>query len=941
MGEDARRYRPGDPAEARRLAALYRSGLLDGSGDERLDAIVRLAARLFDCSICLITLIDAERQHFVAACGIDCAGTPRDVAFCDYAIESDDLMVVEDAREDPRFRHNLLVTGAPFIRFYAGTPIRSIDGYPLGTLCVIDSRPGRLSGDQADLLRSLGQMVMLEIAAGTGAPPGHPERELAAAESLSVAVLETTCRVHRQHVLGVDPRKALLELLDDVARVTGSGSGAVAEVVDGARGERGLRVLGMHPPAASRGSARAGAGDDQLLALPDPASPLGRVLAGASVVVAEAGPPDFADVPGLSRPGPFIGVPLVGREGVAGILVVGSPDQGYARGIDRVLEPLSMAGAALLASLERARGQEAARMELQAFRDTLDRTLDQIFIFDEASLRFTYANRGACRSAGYSVDEIEALTPLDLQPDFTLASFRELLEPLRRGEADHVRFQTVHRSSSGRHFPVEAMVQRVEREGRAPHYVAVIRDISESLGIRRQLEWMAERDELTGLYNRAGFMTRLSQRCAHAQRNGKPHALLLIDLDRFKRLNDSSGHLAGDDILTEVARRIEEAVGDDAFIGRLAGDEFVVSLLPARGADPLSISDRVRAAIRARPFRATRGAFVTASVGITECHDGSKDASLMLREADLAMFRAKAAGRNRGETYREGMVSIAEKRQELESRLQQAIHNDELFLVYQPQWELGGRTRLVGLEALLRWRDPEHGLVSPAEFVPKLEETGLIMETGAWVVSQALASLAAWRELAGAAITVSVNVSARQLMDGDFARDVAQALDASGLPAEALELEITESALIQDPVGVRESLGTLHALGVRLALDDFGTGFSSLTHLKQFPIDTLKIDKSFVSGLPGSAEDRAIVETTLTLAAGLRRTVVAEGVENRRQLAFLRSLGCRRIQGFLLGRPMGRTAVNALLRRCRLNGRLPLRWPTELGAGGLRARGLP
>ena len=436
--------------------------------------------------------------------------------------------------------------------------------------------------------------------------------------------------------------------------------------------------------------------------------------------------------------------------------------------------------------------------------------------------------------------------------------------------------------------------------------------------LRRAL-YRALHDPLTGLANRGLLMDQLAQALARASRHPGSVAVLFLDLDRFKVVNDSLGHATGDDILVEVARRLEGVMRSADTVARLGGDEFVVLAEDVAGADEaIALARRLREAVASPiPLGAGQRVVVTASVGVAlSAGDGvtSMPASL-LWDADVAMYRAKDTGRDRVALFEAGFRSDSVGRFRSEAMLRHALDHDGLRLHYQPLVDLGSGA-LAGAEALVRLEHPDRGLVPPAEFIPVAEETGLVVPLGAWVVAQAAAQAAAWRALQpvdAPPMTVSINLSGRQLTTPGFAVEVGAAIARSGADASHLCFEVTENTLLDTRGEGVVTLERLKDLGVRLAIDDFGTGHSSLTWLRRLPADFLKVDRTFVAGLGVHQGDTAIVRAVLDLGRALGLTTVAEGVETEEQLAVLRDLGCDWAQGYLLARPAPADAVTSLI----------------------------
>jgi diguanylate cyclase (GGDEF)-like protein len=447
------------------------------------------------------------------------------------------------------------------------------------------------------------------------------------------------------------------------------------------------------------------------------------------------------------------------------------------------------------------------------------------------------------------------------------------------------------------------MCEAFEEERRRAH---------EELSRRQdELAFLATHDPLTGLPNRTLILDRVEQMLVRSRRSRTPVAALFVDLDNFKGINDTLGHGAGDRLLKAVATRLGAAIRETDALGRLGGDEFVVI---AEGmslaAGPELIAERLLAALE-QPFRldeseAARLA-VSASVGIAM--GDRESAEELLRDADIAMYRAKWDGKNRYVVFESTMQDAVQSRMELEMDLREALENDQFFLVYQPTFDLQSMSP-TGVEALLRWNSPRRGVVQPDDFVQLLEETGMITEIGRWVLREACGQSAAWRE-AGHSIGMSVNVSARQLETDDFVDHVREALAESGLEPGALTLEITETTIMRDTERMVCQLVGIKELGVRIAIDDFGTGYSSLSHLQQFPVDALKIDRSFIARLTQSPEGEALIRTLVQLGKAMSIETLAEGIERHGELSLLQDERCDSGQGFLFARPLDAATAQA------------------------------
>jgi diguanylate cyclase (GGDEF)-like protein len=433
-----------------------------------------------------------------------------------------------------------------------------------------------------------------------------------------------------------------------------------------------------------------------------------------------------------------------------------------------------------------------------------------------------------------------------------------------------------------------------------------------------ELAFLATHDPLTGLPNRTLILDRIEQMLARSRRSQTPVAALFVDLDNFKSINDTLGHSVGDELLRAVAARLEGVVRDIDALGRLGGDEFVVIAEElSLAAGPELIAERLLDAL-GQPFKlgADKQTRVTvaASIGIAAADGASADgasAEELLREADIAMYRAKWDGKNRYAVFETGMQETMQNRMELEMDLREALEKDEFFLAYQPTFDLRDM-RPTGVEALIRWRHPLRGVVQPNDFIPMLEETGLITEVGKWVLRAACAQGATWRQ-AGYPIAMAVNVSARQLDSDQILADIERALSDSGLDPQALTIEITETTLMRNIEETARRLAQVKQLGVRIAIDDFGTGYSSLAHLQRFQVDALKIDRSFITGLEHNQEGDTLIRTLVQLGKALSIETFAEGIEQQHELSLLRDEDCDSGQGFLFARPLDVAATEAFL----------------------------
>jgi diguanylate cyclase (GGDEF)-like protein/PAS domain S-box-containing protein len=553
------------------------------------------------------------------------------------------------------------------------------------------------------------------------------------------------------------------------------------------------------------------------------------------------------------------------------------------------------------------RDREAARQ-----RALLEHASDVTLVISDA--RIAHPSPSTERVLGYTPDDLVGRRYLDLvHPEDRDAVVEFVTDLIGQPYASGL-ITCRLRARDGRWVPVESSCRNLLHDDLIAGVVVNSRDVSERRDLERALEHRAFHDDLTGLANRALLLDRLRQASARASRAGTRFAVLYVDLDGFKPINDSFGHPTGDAVLVAAAQRLREVVRVEDTVARLGGDEFAV-LLEHEDVAPHAgmVAERLLAALREPIELEGRRLSVTASIGIALA-DGGQEPLDLLRNADIAMYRAKRAGQGRLAVFEDAMHTAVAQRLQLETELQRAIEHQELILHFQPIMALSDQ-RIVGVEALVRWLHPERGLVGAGGFVPVAEQTGQIIPIGRTVLREACRQLAIWRaELPGADhLVVSVNVSMQQLFDVDLVSEVASALESTGVPPDRLVLELTESALARDADQAREVLLALKRLGVLLAIDDFGTGYSSLSYLHRFPVDVLKIDRSFVSGDAGGHRRTALARAMVDLGRSLHLTTVAEGIEESAQLEYFRDLRCPLGQGYLLARPADARTVTAML----------------------------
>ena len=559
-------------------------------------------------------------------------------------------------------------------------------------------------------------------------------------------------------------------------------------------------------------------------------------------------------------------------------------------------------------------GQRNAERERRIASEVL-RSMNEAVSVSDRNFDFVAVNPAFTKTTGYT--DVEAIgrnaSMLD-SPQHDPAFYRHIREKmLRQGRWSGEMWQ---RRKDGEEFLCSIESSAVlDNNGQQSLYVTVLTDITQQKRAEQELRYLANFDTLTNLPNRALLAERLSRAIVRARREDNRIAVLFLDLDRFKDINDSLGHATGDRILRAAAVRLQDTVGQHHTVARLGGDEFTVvleNLDVAEDADkvareiimafeaPLVLDDRLEVSI-------------SPSIGISLYPDHAQVPTELLKQADTAMYQAKAAGRRTYMRYDDGMDVAIKRRATLSGALRKVLDRGELRLVYQPRLSLSD-SRITGVEALLRWNSAEFGEIPPASFIPLAEESGLIIEIGEWVLREACLTLKRWHQHGLDGLTMAVNVSVLQLLRGDFPEVMRRILTDTGLPPHALELELTESVIMANAEQTAAKLQAFRTLGVSLAIDDFGTGYSSLAYLKRLPFTTLKIDKEFISDLSRDPDDAAITTTIITMAHSLGMTVVAEGVETAEQMAFLRENGCDEIQGFWLSPALDQHRCLALIR---------------------------
>ncbi len=527
----------------------------------------------------------------------------------------------------------------------------------------------------------------------------------------------------------------------------------------------------------------------------------------------------------------------------------------------------------------------------------------EAILVTDAEVRILSVNQAFTRMSGYTLDEVKGKSPRILSSGKHDAEFyRAMWEAINRD--GFWQGEIWDRHKGGRIYPMMMTVSAIRGEsGEVTNYMSIASDISERKEAEKNIHALAYYDVLTGLPNRSLLRDRIEQMVAAAHRDRKKFALLFVDLDRFKYVNDTLGHAMGDRLLQVVAQRLLECARAGDTVSRIGGDEFIVLLRETDADGAALVAEKILKSFATVSEIEGISISTNGSIGISIYPDHAVDADALIKNADAAMYFAKQEGRNNFQFYRPELNFQAQHLFSMEADLRLALERNEFILHYQPQLDLTSG-KVCGAEVLVRWNHPQKGLISPAEFIPVAEETGQILPLGEWVLRTACAQLAAWRRQGMAAFPVSVNLSVRQLRQAHLAQLVVAVLEEAQLQPGDLELELTESIMLGDALAAMAFLTRMHELGVRLAIDDFGTGFSSLSYLKRMPLDRLKIDQSFVRDLETDESDAAIVRSIISLGHSFKLRVIAEGVETQEQMDFLRVHGCDEIQGYYFCRPL-------------------------------------
>lgn len=557
--------------------------------------------------------------------------------------------------------------------------------------------------------------------------------------------------------------------------------------------------------------------------------------------------------------------------------------------------------------------RKRAEEELEFKSLLLDNAIDSVIAFGTDE-RIIYANEAAYKTRGYSKDEFIG----KLLKDITVPEHTDLIKPMIKSsiENGNVKLETGHLREDGTIMPVEIHAQPVNFRGRNV-IAAIVRDITERKEVEDLFNYAAYYSPLTSLPNRMLLKDRLDAAIAHSQQDNHYAALLFLDLDNFKTINDTLGHISGDSLLKQVAERLNTCLHEEDTIAHLGGDEFAL-LLPKidRVDEAMRVAEKVLEVIRSPFSLGERILHTTTSIGIALCPIDGEDSQLLLKNADTALNRAKELGRNNYQLYTAAMNDRTLERFALENSMRKGLENDEFIVHYQPQIDLH-TGEIVGMEALARWIHPDFGMVPPMEFIPLAEETGFIVQLGELVLRKACRQNKQWQDEGHRPIKIAVNLSAKQFLQQNLVTVIQEILRETGLEPKYLELEITESLLMNDTDAAIEALQKLKDMGLQISIDDFGTGYSSLSRLKKLPIHTLKIDRSFICDIPADSDGSSIATAIINMAHSLKLKAIAEGVETTEQMNFLRTLKCDEMQGFVFSRPLPAEDATELLKQAK------------------------
>ncbi|MDQ9172133.1 EAL domain-containing protein [Oxalobacteraceae bacterium R-40] len=846
-----------------RLDAQYASDMLNSPVEPVFDELALFAASFCATPIALISLIGKSQHWYKASAGLTESDQPLANFFCDQTIARKRPFVVEDAIRHPEFLHKLKKGGVPGIRFFAGLPLITEDGIAIGVLSVMDRKPRKLSQSKLDSLAILARHAMTTIELR------HQRSELQRALSSREEVyhqlhwqsrhFRESQRIAKLGSWEMDLVSWRLQLSDEVYRIFG--------------------VEHMSPTVSFDNYLQSVHREDHA-----------RVIQAVTQAIAGQSPLDL--------------IHRIVRKNKEIRFV-------HERGQLMAIED----GQVLLAgTVQDITDSYHSQRERDLLYTSISKVNDSVMIteawpIDEPGPRIVFVNRAFEERTGYDHSEVIGRSPRFLQG---IQTQRDQLDRIRAALENHqpVSAEIINYTREGKPFWIEMDIAPVAIQGNdVTHFVSVQRDITQRKAAEGQIERLAFFDPLTKLPNRRLLMDRLEHAIETARRKRNCGALLFIDLDNFKSLNDTLGHDKGDLLLAQVARRLENSARKSNTVARLGGDEFVI-LLEDLAVDPIEaaaeaeiVGEKILAGF-VPPFNlGNYEHHCTPSIGVTLFDTKALGADDLMKRADLAMYQAKSDGRNAIRFFDKRMQSQINTRVMLDREFRRALKEGQFVLHYQRQVDDMGK--VTGIEALVRWQHPRRGMLYPSDFIWLAEENGLIMHLGRWVLQCVCNQVAEWLQHGDMVVPpVAINVSARQFHHHDFLPNTLEILEKSGIDPQHIKLELTESALVEHMDATVAKMSELRAHGIRFSLDDFGTGYSSLAYLKKLPLDEIKIDRAFVRDILTDPGDAAITQTIVSLCQILGFDVVAEGVENEGQQAMLALQGCRHYQGYWFGRPV-------------------------------------
>ena len=863
--------------EKERLKTLHNLNLLDTEAEREFDELTAMAAKICNTPVALISLVDKHRQWFKSKVSLDVNETDRDVAFCAHSILTpDQIMEVQDAYLDPRFADNLLVTEGPKFRFYAGVPLVAQNGHALGTLCVLDYKPGRLSSAQRLSLETLGRLAVREIELRDSY---HRMKKLVSLASDDADLLLEGLDRDSMSLQQELNARVQFELMS--RRILDATLDAVISIdCDG-------KVIYWNPNAEIvLGYTALEAQGKSIIELTFEPSEYEAAQSFLSQF--------FVDKVGDSK-SERLEFDVVRADGVAVSVEVS-------------LVSVRRFGESIVTGFVRDvtdRNKDISNLRIAAM--TFDGA-EGILITD-GDFNIVRANKSSVDITGYSENEQLGSAPQLLRPDQHEAEFLAAIwESVKQD--DTWAGEVWERRKNWEAVPLHLTISVIRDSKKAiQNYLFAFSDRSRAKKDADEIYSLAFFDALTGLPNRRLLMDRLNQTIATIGRVGKKAALLFIDIDNFKDLNDHLGHDFGDLLLQQMAERLTVGLRSEDTVARIGGDEFVIILrnlgeddvdAPAQTRD---VATKILSLLQEPYTLKDREFFSTVSIGATLIEQSEVEAEELIKQADIAMYQSKKAGRNMFRFFDPQMQKVINQRASIEHALHEAIEKKQFRLYYQIQFN--AKNIAVGSEALIRWNNPLLGVVSPLEFIPLAEESGLIIPIGNWVMQEACNQISCWKDRGRLGeLTVSINISPRQFYHPNFISETLACLKRTGIDPRKLTFELTEGLVLKQVDDAISIIRELKRIGISFAIDDFGTGYSSLQYISNLPLSQLKIDQSFVRNMHVNHRPTVIIETIISMSRSLGLEVVAEGVETQEQYELLKSFGCQVFQGYYFSKPV-------------------------------------